>query len=134
MACWHEACGAEPTTQEAIQRWQRECERAGADCGARVEAVALRQPWARALRRGPRLTIFTRQGEVTLVDNAGEEADYRYLGLLAPGCAHLVAHRSPSRRGFLTVSDADGHQKLYDQLASALEPHSGARKRLASIR
>jgi hypothetical protein len=121
-------------TAAAVHRWQRECERSGGDCASRVEAVALRQPWARALRHGSRLTLFTVEGEVHFVDGAGGDATYRYLGLLAPGSTHLVARRTKSRQGFLTVSDLDARQTLHDQLVQALRPRAPALGELSFVR
>jgi hypothetical protein len=111
-------------TPAAVRRWQQECERSGADCAARVEAVALRQPWSRALRRGAALTIYTLDGEVGFMDDDSAGSCYRYLGMLDPGGLHLVGRRSRAELGFLTVSDRGRQQTLFDDLTLALQPQT----------
>lgn len=120
MASWLgvPACAAQ-AAQAAVQRWQHECERAGGDCGARVEAIALRLSSARAVRRGPRLQIFTAAGEVEFVD--AERGDvHHYLGLMEPAHVHLVVQRCAGLLRFLTVCHRSGRMAAFEGLQSAL--------------
>jgi hypothetical protein len=104
--------GVLKSSPAAVQRWQQECERAGSDCASRVEAIALRLPSARALRRGGVLTLFTAAGEIAFTD--GTE-DHRYLGLFEPGRLHLLWRRGREREEFLGVDDASGQQSVFDR-------------------
>ncbi|MFZ5544491.1 MAG: hypothetical protein ACOZJZ_13100 [Pseudomonadota bacterium] len=107
-----------PSAQSRMRRWQYECERAGGDCAARVEALALRMPHARAVRSGCLLRLFTSAGPVEFVDG---EVHHRYLGLLDPGLQHLVWQRGPEGVRFVVVGDGSGQaSSVHDSLAHAL--------------
>ncbi|MFZ5545391.1 MAG: hypothetical protein ACOZJZ_17675, partial [Pseudomonadota bacterium] len=93
--------------------WQYECERAGGDCAARVEALALRMPHARAVRSGCLLRLFTSAGVVEFTDG---EVHHRYLGLLDPGLQHLVWQRGPEGVRFVVVGDGSGEQWAFESL------------------
>jgi hypothetical protein len=117
MAKWQEGLPLGGTLHgtDAIARWQQECERAGAECASRVEAVALRLPWSRALRCGPTLRIYTLAGETEFVDRLEPQGTHhRYLGLLAPGDLHLVWRRDTLGDRFITVSDRSGEQRTVE--------------------
>jgi hypothetical protein len=136
MGRWQEAYGAAlpALTPAAINRWQRECERAGGDCAARVEAVALRLPWARALRHGASLKIFTFAGELEFVDGLHGVQAHRYLGLIGPDGTHLVWQRRTTGVHFVGVSDCDGEDSAFDELPQALKPHKRPLSDLACTR
>jgi hypothetical protein len=102
--------------QGRVRRWQYECERAGGDCAARVEAVALRLPVSRAVRSGPVLRLYTAAGPVEFVD--GASSDHRYLGLLQPGLHHLLWRRGPEGVRFFTVAEDTGALATFDSLAA----------------
>jgi hypothetical protein len=105
----------------AVQRWQHECERAGADCASRVEAVALRLHGSRALRCGNTLRIHTHRGPVEFADPPRPGAPvHRYLGLLEARHAHLVVRLAPEGVRFLTVCHRSGHMAAFDGLSSAV--------------
>jgi len=93
------------TSPAAVRRWQAECERAGGDCAARIEAIALRLPCARALRKGPLLKLFTARGDVEFLDLPQAGVHHRYLGVMEPGTRQLVWRRDAHGEQFLTVSD-----------------------------
>jgi len=131
VQCWCHAAMAGWLTSPAadtglaahgrMQRWRYECERAGGDCAARVEAVALRLPFSRALRSGPLLRLLTSAGPVEFLDDGGQRpTDHRYLGLLEPGLRHLVWRRGPEGVRFVTVGDACGEHSVFESLAQAL--------------
>lgn len=143
VRCWcHAAMGGwlgaalpelQATSLGRVRRWQYECERAGGDCAARVEAIALRLPYARALRVGPMLRLHTATGPVEFIDGA---ADHRYLGLLEPGLQHLLWRRGPEGVRFLTVGEGCGTQSVFDSLAQVLmpapRPSAGAQSALSA--
>lgn len=120
MAHWVEAsapAGAAWASREAVARWQNECERAGADCANRIEAVALRMPWARALRTGASLQLFTQIGKVELHDGDGAHGEaYRYLGMLRDSGVHLLWQRVKSEIRFLTIADDDAQRDVFTGL------------------
>jgi hypothetical protein len=102
-------------------QWQSECERAGGDCAARVEAVALRLPGVQAVRKGSVLQLYTVAARVEFIDGAGGAcAEYRYLGLIEPTLQHLVWRRDGPRGGgvrFILVDEFTGAQSELDALA-----------------
>ena len=99
--------GARAASPAAVLRWQAECERAGGDCAGRIEAIALRLPCARALRRGPLLKLFTARGDVEFLDRPEAGVQHRYLGVMEPGNRQLVWRLGGQGEQFLTVSDGD---------------------------
>lgn len=108
---------------QAMLRWRTECERAGGDCPARLEAVALRLPDAQALRQGHRLTLSTQQGPVVYQDTEGAEGvSHRYLGRIAAGERHLLWRRGPlaPRGEFLAVCHASARVQRFEHLQQAL--------------
>lgn len=131
MRCWcHAAMAgwlgasertARATPSSAVLRWQHECERAGGDCAARVEAIALCMPCSRAIRRGTALKLYTRSGEIDLTDPPGQVLHYRYLGLLDPGQLHLLWRRNRDGERFVTLDDRSGDQRTFEHLAHALQ-------------
>ena len=136
MGRWQEANAAAlpALTPAALGRWQRECERAGGDCAARVEAVALRLPWARALRRGASLKIFTFAGEVEFIDGMHGVDAHRYLGLMGPHGTHLVWQRRKAGVRCVGISDRDGADSTFDDLPQALKPVKRPLGDLACVR
>ena len=131
VRCWcHAAMGGwlgvaasdmQIASQGRVRRWQYECERAGSDCASRVEAIALRLPYARAMRTGPLLRLYTEAGPVEFIDGRDAAAsDHRYLGLLETGLRHLVWQRGPEGVRFLTVDERCGAQSAFGSLAQAL--------------
>lgn len=125
MAGWLGALAAEKQASSLarMRRWQYECERAGGDCAARVEAIALRMPFARAVRCGPVLRLHASNGSVEFVDGLGETpTEHRYLGLLAAGQQHLVWTRGAEGARFVTVADHDGRQAAFATLEQSLAP------------
>lgn len=129
LRCWCHAAMAgwlgEPVPgdaplAEALQRWQAECERAGADCPARVEAIALRLPSARARRQGRRLTLFTEAGPLRFDDPAQcFVPQHRYLGAVHRGLRHLLWRRGHAKP-FVLVDIGTGAQQGFGALDEAL--------------
>jgi hypothetical protein len=130
LRCWCHAAmagwlgnampGHDPSP-ESSYRWQAECERAGGDCPARIEAIALRLPTARALRQGRGLTLLTGAGPVRYPDHADDLVPrYRYLGALHDGRRHLLWRRADTGPAFMTVCDVTGRHCEYDALPAAL--------------
>lgn len=121
MAAWlGESLWRDAPPSEALLRWQAECERAGADCPARIEAIALRLPDARAQRHGRRLTLHTQAGVQHFEDPPDSFVPHhRYLGAIHQGVGHLLwrrAHALP----FLLVCLATGEQHAFKRLDEAL--------------
>jgi hypothetical protein len=118
MAGWLGASEAQGAAQTRVRRWQYECERAGGDCAARVEAIALRMPYSRAVRTGPSLRIHATSGTVEFQDAAGRQPMlFRYLGFLEPLRRHLVWRRSEDGVRFLTLGEDDGQQAVFESLS-----------------
>lgn len=124
MAHWVEASaahGAICASRAAIARWQSECERAGADCANRIEAVALRMPWARAVRAGGVLQLFTQVGKVELRDgDSPQPGAYRYLGMLRDSGVHLVWQCVKNEARFVTIADHDAQRIVFNALPSVI--------------
>lgn len=120
MAVWLGSALAEtPATPATARRWQAECERAGFDCAARVEAIALRLKPGRALRSGDTLRLSTDAGELAFIDSphiGTEGVQHRYLGLLDTGGYHLMWRRYAYGDRFVLVSDSTGEQTVLDAL------------------
>jgi hypothetical protein len=132
MSAWQGwSAGGSRVSPEASFRWRAECERAGGDCAARVEAVALRMPDARAYREGTQLNVFTIGGIITLDDRREPgTCRYRYLGMLASG-EHLVWRRDLVGECFMTVHCESADATLFADLASALR---GPARRTENLR
>jgi len=114
MADWlgHGAGVLAPTT---LRRWRSECERAGADCAERVEAIALRLAHVHARRQGESLRVFTRARTLEFVDGDGP-AHHRYLGLREACGSHMVARSVGGVLRFLLISHASGEQTEHEAL------------------
>jgi hypothetical protein len=121
MAGWlGEPVPGETPPADVLRRWQAECERAGADCPARVEAIALRLPSARARRQGRRLTLFTEAGPQHFQDPAQcFVPQHRYLGPVHRGQRHLVWRRGHAKP-FVLVDIGSGAQNAFVALDEAL--------------
>jgi hypothetical protein len=121
MESWlGEAVLSEPPSSEALLRWQAECERAGGDCPARVEAIALRLPTARAQRQGRRLTLYTQAGPLRFEDPADSFVpQHRYLGAVHQGARHLLWRRGHAQPFVLVCVDT-GAQHSFTRLDEAL--------------
>jgi hypothetical protein len=124
---------AQVSSQGRMRRWQLECERAGGDCASRLEAIALRLPYARAMRCGATLRLYTAAGPVEFSDIAGG-AEHRYLGLLESGLQHLVWQRAPGGVRFLTVGERCGTQSAFESLGQVLVPPLRAAGRQDALR
>jgi hypothetical protein len=122
MAGWLDALSTGvQAAPAAVRRWQHECERAGADCASRVEAIALRLHGSRALRCGNTLRIYTHPGPVEFEDAPRPGAPvHRYLGLLETRHAHLVFRLAADGIRFLTVCQRSGQVAAFEGLSSAV--------------
>jgi hypothetical protein len=121
MAGWlEESLWSDEPSSEALLRWQAECERAGADCPARIEAIALRLPSARAQRKGHRLALYTEAGVVGFEDPPDTFLpQHRYLGAIHRGLRHLLWRRDHAQP-FLLVSVTTAQQHSFTRLDEAL--------------
>jgi len=117
MACW--LAGPWRASAGAAQRWRLECQRAGGDCAARVEAVALRLPCSRALRKNGSLTLYTRAGEIVFLDSPAA-ALHRYLGVRGGSGDHLVWRRGRFGDDFLVVSHDTGALSAFGDLVQVV--------------
>jgi hypothetical protein len=103
----------------SMQRWQAECERAGSDCAARTEAIALRLPPAQAIRKGDTLRVFTAAGEVTFQNRFGlgdNSVQHRYLGMLEVSGHHVLWQRFCNGTRFLLLADHTAQHTALDSL------------------
>ena len=121
MAGWLGASEAQGAAQTRVRRWQYECERAGGDCAARVEAIALRLPCARAARFGASLRVYASRGTVEFHDGPDDRPElFRYLGFFEPLRRHLVWRRGEDGVRFITVGQEDGLQSTFESLVQML--------------